>query len=124
MSVRVFTLLTSEQRISTTSPDLNLAFTSADFSEPADPDVQPFWQDLYNAGADVVLDMVGGSYIEKNVDVLALEGRLSIVATQGGRTGQLDVGKQRPVAAQSAPRAQRVGEARFHVGTMADRAAR
>jgi NADPH:quinone reductase len=44
-------------------------------------------------GVDVVLDMVGGSYLDKNVDVLALEGRLSIVATQGGRTGQLDIGK-------------------------------
>jgi NADPH:quinone reductase-like Zn-dependent oxidoreductase len=37
--------------------------------------------------------MVGGSYLEKNVEVLALEGRLSIVATQGGRTGHLDIGK-------------------------------
>src|SRR5690242_6758166 len=44
-------------------------------------------------GVDVVLDMVGGSYLDKNVDVLALEGRLSIVATQGGRTGQLDIGQ-------------------------------
>jgi NADPH:quinone reductase len=44
-------------------------------------------------GVNVVLDMVGGSYLEKNVEVLALEGRLSIVATQGGRTGQLDIGK-------------------------------
>jgi NADPH:quinone reductase len=47
----------------------------------------------HDRGVDVVLDMVGGSYLDKNVDVLALEGRLSIVATQGGRTGQLDVGK-------------------------------
>jgi NADPH2:quinone reductase len=44
-------------------------------------------------GVNVVLDMVGGSYLAKNVDVLALEGRLAIVATQGGRTGQLDIGK-------------------------------
>jgi putative PIG3 family NAD(P)H quinone oxidoreductase len=44
-------------------------------------------------GANVVLDMVGGPYLERNVEVLALEGRLSIVATQGGRTGQLDIGK-------------------------------
>jgi putative PIG3 family NAD(P)H quinone oxidoreductase len=43
-------------------------------------------------GVDVVLDMVGGSYLAKNVDVLALEGRVAIVATQGGRTGQLEIG--------------------------------
>jgi NADPH2:quinone reductase len=47
----------------------------------------------HDRGVDVVLDMVGGSYLDKNVDVLALEGRLAIVATQGGRTGQLDIGK-------------------------------
>ena len=42
-------------------------------------------------GVDVVLDMVGGSYLVQNVNVLALEGRLAIVATQGGRTGQLEI---------------------------------
>ncbi|MGA8029491.1 MAG: NAD(P)H-quinone oxidoreductase [Bryobacteraceae bacterium] len=44
-------------------------------------------------GVDIVLDMVGGSYLERNVDSLAVEGRISIVATQGGRTGELDIGK-------------------------------
>jgi NADPH2:quinone reductase len=44
-------------------------------------------------GVDVVLDMVGGEYLNRNLDVLALEGRISIVATQGGRQGQMDVGK-------------------------------
>ena len=44
-------------------------------------------------GVDVVLDMVGGPYLERNLEALALEGRISIVATQGGRTGQLDIGK-------------------------------
>ncbi|MBV9301855.1 MAG: NAD(P)H-quinone oxidoreductase [Acidobacteriaceae bacterium] len=44
-------------------------------------------------GANVVLDIVGGPYLERNVEVLAVEGRLSIVSTQGGRTGQLEIGK-------------------------------
>ncbi|MFL6414292.1 MAG: zinc-binding dehydrogenase, partial [Bryobacteraceae bacterium] len=44
-------------------------------------------------GVDVVLDMVGGPYLDRNLDVLAHEGRISIVATQGGRMGQLDIGK-------------------------------
>ena len=44
-------------------------------------------------GADVVLDMVGGSYLERNLNALAVEGRIVIVATQGGRTGELDIGK-------------------------------
>ncbi len=44
-------------------------------------------------GVDVIVDLVGGSYLEKNIESLALEGRLAIVATQGGRTGQLDITK-------------------------------
>lgn len=44
-------------------------------------------------GADVILDMVGGPYLERNLDALATEGRLVIIASQGGRTGQLDIGK-------------------------------
>jgi NADPH:quinone reductase len=44
-------------------------------------------------GINVILDLIGGSYLERNVDCLAKEGRLSVVATQGGRTGLLDVGK-------------------------------
>ena len=44
-------------------------------------------------GADVVLDMVGGPYLESNLDCLAEDGRITVVATQGGRIGQLDMGK-------------------------------
>jgi NADPH2:quinone reductase len=45
------------------------------------------------AGVNVVLDMVGGSYLERNVKVLATEGRLVIIATQAGREGQLDISR-------------------------------
>lgn len=44
-------------------------------------------------GVDVVLDMVGGPYLDRNLDVLAQDGRISIVATQGGRQTQMDIGK-------------------------------
>lgn len=43
------------------------------------------------AGVNVVLDMVGGSYLPRNVQVLAPEGRLVMIATQGGAQGQVDV---------------------------------
>jgi putative PIG3 family NAD(P)H quinone oxidoreductase len=43
------------------------------------------------AGVNVVLDMVGGPYLQKNVEALAVEGRVTIIATQGGRTGELDI---------------------------------
>lgn len=43
-------------------------------------------------GVNVVLDVVGGPYLQKNVEALALEGRIAIIATQGGQRGQLDIG--------------------------------
>jgi len=45
------------------------------------------------SGVEVILDMVGGSYLQRNVNALALEGRISIIAIQGGREGTLDIGK-------------------------------
>jgi NADPH:quinone reductase-like Zn-dependent oxidoreductase len=44
-------------------------------------------------GVNVVLDIVGGPYLDRNLDVLATEGRLVVVSTQGGRTAPLDIGK-------------------------------
>jgi len=42
-------------------------------------------------GVDVVFDMVGGSYVPRNLQVLATEGRLVMIATQGGAKGEIDV---------------------------------
>jgi NADPH:quinone reductase-like Zn-dependent oxidoreductase len=44
-------------------------------------------------GVNVIADLVGGSYLERNLDALAIEGRITIIAMQGGRTGQLDIAK-------------------------------
>jgi NADPH2:quinone reductase len=41
-------------------------------------------------GVDVVLDMVAGDYIPKNLQLLRPEGRLLIIALQGGATATLD----------------------------------
>ena len=43
-------------------------------------------------GADVILDNMGGSYLARNIDALALEGRLIIIGMQGGRRAELDLG--------------------------------
>jgi putative PIG3 family NAD(P)H quinone oxidoreductase len=42
-------------------------------------------------GADVILDMVGGDYVPRNVAAAALEGRIAIIATQGGSKAELDL---------------------------------
>ncbi|WP_024286098.1 NAD(P)H-quinone oxidoreductase [Cellulomonas sp. KRMCY2] len=43
-------------------------------------------------GADVVLDVIGGAYLQRNVDVLATGGRLAVIGLQQGRRGELDLG--------------------------------
>ena len=48
---------------------------------------------LREAGADVVLDNMGAAYLERNLEVLATEGRLVVIGLQGGRRGELDLGK-------------------------------
>jgi NADPH2:quinone reductase len=45
-----------------------------------------------NKGVDVILDMVGGSYINRNLKVLALEGRLVQIAFLEGSKAEIDVG--------------------------------
>ncbi|SRR6266540_2280025 len=43
-------------------------------------------------GVDVVLDMVGGDYVPRNLDVLALEGRLVQIGTLGGPNTEINIG--------------------------------
>jgi putative PIG3 family NAD(P)H quinone oxidoreductase len=43
-------------------------------------------------GADVVLDIVGAAYLLRNVDVLAPDGRITVIGLQKGRRGELDLG--------------------------------
>lgn len=43
-------------------------------------------------GADVILDVVGAKYLERNVTALADSGRLVIIGLQGGVKGELNIG--------------------------------
>jgi putative PIG3 family NAD(P)H quinone oxidoreductase len=43
------------------------------------------------AGADVVLDNMGAKYLARNVDVLAVGGRLVVIGLQGGTTAEIDL---------------------------------
>jgi len=45
------------------------------------------------AGADVILDIMGASYLDRNVDALARDGRLVIIGMQGGVNAELNIGK-------------------------------
>lgn len=44
-------------------------------------------------GADVILDIIGAAYLDRNVDALANDGRLVIIGMQGGVKAELNIGK-------------------------------
>ncbi|MFC8432039.1 NAD(P)H-quinone oxidoreductase [Streptomyces sp. NPDC057253] len=43
------------------------------------------------AGADVILDNMGAKYLDRNVNALAVNGRLAIIGMQGGIKGELNI---------------------------------
>jgi NADPH:quinone reductase len=45
-------------------------------------------------GVDVILDMVGGEYVARNIAAAATDGRIALIAVQGGAQAQVDL---RPV---------------------------
>jgi NADPH2:quinone reductase len=44
-----------------------------------------------NRGADVILDMVGGEYVQRNIAAAAVDGRIALIAVQGGAQAQIDL---------------------------------
>ncbi|MCC5032442.1 NAD(P)H-quinone oxidoreductase [Streptomyces sp. WAC 00631] len=56
---------------------------------------QDFVQELRRAtegaGADVILDIIGAKYLDRNVKALAVNGRLAIIGLQGGVKGELNL---------------------------------
>jgi putative PIG3 family NAD(P)H quinone oxidoreductase len=64
-------------------------------------------------GADVILDNMGASYLGRNVEALATEGRLVVIGMQGGVTGELNLGAlmgKRAAVISTGLRARPVGE--------------
>ena len=56
---------------------------------------QDFVDEIKNAtggrGADIILDVVGGTYLARNIDALNFSGRLVIIGLQGGAKAELDI---------------------------------
>lgn len=44
-------------------------------------------------GVDVILDMVGGAYLPREIDCLADDGRIGVIALLGGAKAELDLGQ-------------------------------
>lgn len=69
--------------------DLVVDYTSEDF-------VGPVRELTGDHGVDVVLDVVGGDYVDRNLDALAVGGRIVQVGVMGGGSAQVSIGKLLP----------------------------
>lgn len=54
--------------------------------------VQVLRDETDGRGADVILDLVGGPYLTRNIAALAADGRLVIIGMQGGTRAEIDLG--------------------------------
>lgn len=68
------------QRCRELGADVAINYRTADFVEVAKP-------------VDVILDIIGAKYLQRNVDALGTNGRLMIIGMQGGARGELDIAK-------------------------------
>ncbi len=66
--------------------DLAINYREEDFAAA----VQSFTD---GAGVDVILDMVGSDYYARNIDLLAVRGRMVFIATLSGSQAPLDIGR-------------------------------
>lgn len=65
--------------------DLAINYKTEDF-------VARVHEHLLGQGVDVILDMVGASYLARNLELLKLRGRLVFIATLGGSRAEIDIG--------------------------------
>jgi putative PIG3 family NAD(P)H quinone oxidoreductase len=61
--------------------DITINYNTEDFAERVKSE----------GGADVILDLLGASYLHRNIDSLAPNGRLAIVGMQGGTKTDIDL---------------------------------
>ena len=85
---RVFVTVGTAEKAATClrlGADLAVNYREADF-------VQAVRDFTGGDGVDVILDMVGGDYYPRNVDLLNLRGRLVFIATLGGSRVEIEIG--------------------------------
>jgi len=60
--------------------------------------VEELRENTAGGGADVILDVIGAKYLDRNLDALAVNGRLIIIGMQGGTQAELNLGNSWPNA--------------------------
>jgi putative PIG3 family NAD(P)H quinone oxidoreductase len=66
--------------------DITINYHDEDF-------VERIREETDGAGVDVILDIIGAKYLDRNIDALAKDGRLVIIGMQGGIKGELNIAK-------------------------------
>ena len=74
------------ERVKAQGADVVIDYKSEDFADAVQRHTD-------KRGVDVILDHLGGSYLERNVRSLAVGGRLAVIGVMGGRKAELDVGR-------------------------------
>ena len=80
----VFTTAGSDEKCNTCE---ELGATAINYKE------QDFEEILSRTGVDIVLDMVGGSYTAKNINLMSLDGRIVNIAFLGGKKAEVNIQK-------------------------------
>ena len=87
LGARVLTTAGSPEKLETCADlgaDVTINYREADF-------VEAVREATDGHGVDVILDNMGAAYLGRNVEALAIEGRLVIIGMQGGIKGELDI---------------------------------
>jgi putative PIG3 family NAD(P)H quinone oxidoreductase len=86
-AVRVLCTVGSEEKAAACrelGADLAINYREGDFVAVA--------KSLCPDGVDVVLDIMGAAYLARNLDLLAVDGRLVVIGLQGGTKAEVDLG--------------------------------
>jgi putative PIG3 family NAD(P)H quinone oxidoreductase len=70
----------------TLGADITISYREQDF-------VERIRAETGGAGADVIFDIMGASYLDRNIEALAPDGRLIVIGFQGGLMAELNLGK-------------------------------
>jgi putative PIG3 family NAD(P)H quinone oxidoreductase len=87
LGVRVFTTARGPKHevLKALGADLTIDYTTQDFVAEANAATN-------GRGVELILDIQGAPYLNRNIDALADGGHLVIIGLQGGRTGEIDLG--------------------------------
>ena len=88
LGARVITTAGSDEKCAACASlgaDVAINYRTADF-------VAAVREATSGRGVDVVLDMVGGDYLQRNIECLAMDGRLVQIGQLGGATSQINTG--------------------------------